>query len=320
MSAPRAVRESEIVVRPGRAKDTRVRSLRRRAYKALVGLLGVAAGWLLRGLPVAAAVAVGRAAGSLTWLFSRGNRALALETLAIAFPEKSAGERAAIAKESFARLGAVALEWAAWPAGDHLLDRVVRVEGRENADEALARGKGVLWITGHIGNWELMAARISSAGYRCSVVATTVRYAAINRFSIALRGSHGVGTIERESASAGRELLRLLRGNGNLGILLDHDSHVPSMQVDFFGRPAWTAIGAAELAVKLGCAAVPSFIVREGDGHVVKIGAAIFPPKVAKADQPQAIRDLTQAYTRVIEDHVRAHPEDWAWMHRRWRT
>jgi Kdo2-lipid IVA lauroyltransferase/acyltransferase len=90
--------------------------------------------------------------------------------------------------------------------------------------------------------------------------------------------------------------------------------------VTFFGKPAWTALGAAELALKLGCAAVPAFIVpQEGGGHLVKIGPPILPPTgVPKAAQLAAVRDLTQLYTTAIEEQIRAYPYDWAWMHRRW--
>ncbi len=310
----------EIQVRPGKAKDTRVRTRTRQAYKAMVGRLGVAAAWLVRGLPVGAAVAAGRGAGLLAYFLSPSDRRIAHESLAIAFPEKSAAERRRIARESFARLGASGMEWAVWPQGTRGIERDVTIVGKENLDSALARGKGVLWITGHVGNWELMGASISAAGFRCAVIATTVRYPALNAWSIARRGEYGVETIERESGTAGRELLRKLRSNWNLGILLDHDTKVPSVQVDFFGRKAWTAVGVAELAVKLGCSAVPSFITRTANGHVVHVGPPIHPPEnVPKADQLRAARDLTQQYTRWIEAHVRNHPEDWAWMHRRWK-
>lgn len=320
-AAASATPAEEIRVRPGKPKDIRRRPWTRRAYKAIVGALGVAVAAIARGLPLGAATALGRFAGRLAFRLSTPNRDLALENLAFVFPQKSERERRRLAEESFARLGAAGVVWAAFPHSEHVLDRFVSIEGRENLDAALAHGKGVLWITGHVGCWELMGARMQKAGYDCAVIATTVRYAAINRWTIEARNAWGVTTIERETAASGREILRHLRANGNLGILLDHDTKVPSVQVDFFGQPAWTAVGAAELAVKLGCAAVPAFIVsRAGGGYTVRIGAPILPPpRVPKPDQPRAIRDLTQVYTRAIEDQIRAFPEEWAWMHRRWK-
>src|SRR5207248_11685923 len=158
-------------------------------------------------------------------------------------------------------------------------------------------------------------------GYPVSVIATQVRYAAVNRLTIDARAKRGIHTIERESASAGKDLLRRFRANELIGFLSDHDTKVPSVQVDFFGRPAWTAIGPAELSIKLGAPALSGFLVREDYGKWrVEVGPPIFPPTdVPKAEHLRVARDLTQQYTRRIEDHVRAHPEDWAWMHRRWR-
>lgn len=310
-----------VVVRQPPPADTRERPWSRRTYKAIVGGLAVAAVAFVRMLGPALARALGRAGGRLAWLVRASDRRLSLENLALAFPEKSEGERRRIARASFARVGECAMEWFAVSRRPDYARRVI-LEGREHLDAARAKGKGVLWVTGHVGNWELMAAATALAGYPCAVIATVVRYERINRLTIEERGRLGIATIQRETPSAGRDLLKTLRRNDMIGILMDHDSkRIPCVQVPFFGRPAWTAVGVAELSLRFGAPAVSGFFRREPDGTMrVRIAPPIWPPEgVPKEDQLRVARELTAKYTQRIEEFVRAHPEDWAWMHRRWR-
>lgn len=312
----------DIFVRPGKPPSKRKRSRIRLAYKWLVGASASLAMRIVSALlPFGVAQALGRFGGRMAWLLRPSDRSLALENLAIALPEKSPDERFAIAKESFARVGKSAMEWVAVRRIEDRIGEVVEIVGREHLEAAFARKKGVIWINAHISNWELMAAAVSRAGYPCNVIATTVRYAALNRWTIEKRGRYGVHTIERESPASGRELLRVLRNNEVIGILADHDTKVPSVQVDFFGRPAWTAIGVAELVVRLGASMVSGFMEPVGPRKWrVVVSPPIFPPEnVPKREQLRHAKDLTQLFTKATEDHIRAHPEDWAWMHRRWK-
>ena len=320
-AAPTKPPNDAIVVRPGKPSHRGKRPWTRRAYKWIVGWTGLVIARAMQLLPFGLAMRLGRALGLVGWRVSSA-RTLSRETLAIAFPEKSAAERDAIARESFARIGVSAMEWLQSRRVENELDRRVTVVGREHIDAALARGKGVVWITAHIASWELLAIAVHRLGpYPMSVIAAPVRYPRLNRLTIEEREQRGIHTIEREAPSAGKDLLRRFRANELIGFLNDHDTTVPSVQVDFFGRPAWTAVGPAELSIKLGAPALSGFMVREAYGKWrVEVGPPIFPPEgVAKSDQLRVARDLTQLYTRRIEDHVRAHPEDWAWMHRRWR-
>lgn len=311
-----------IPVRPAKTVTPRPRRWTRVAYKAVLGWLAVVALAFIRLLGPRLAMRLGRLAGSLSWHFRAADREVALANLALAFPEKSAEERERIARESFARIGTCALEWMACARDDRWIADT-RLENREHVDAALAKKAGVIWVNAHVGNWELSAAAAAKAGIACGVIATTVRYPRVNRLSIAERARNGVLTIERDTPSSGRELLKFFRRkDAVLGILLDHDNNTPSVQVDFFGRPAWTAMGVAELSVRLGIPVVSGFFVRDPDGRRrVPVAPPIFPPEdVPKADQLRVIRDLTQQYTKRIEDHIRAHPEDWAWMHKRWKV
>lgn len=318
---PRGNEVVDIAVRPAKVVTPRPKRWRRQAYKAVLGWLSVFAVAVIRMLGPRIALRVGRIGGLIGWYVRAADRQVALENLALAFPGKSEDERRRIARESFARVGMCALEWAACARHDRWIAETV-LEGREHVDAALARKAGAIWVNAHVGNWELSAAATAKAGYPCGVIATTVRYPRVNKLSIDERARNGVATIERDTPSSGRDLLRFFRRkDATLGILMDHDNNTPSVQVDFFGRPAWTAMGVAELSIRFGAPVVSGFFVRDPDGRRhVPIAPPIFPPEnVSKADQLQVVRDLTQRYTKRIEDHIRAHPEDWAWMHRRWK-
>ena len=311
-----------IVVREAKPADTRERPFSRRTYKAFVGWLAVTGIALIRMMGPALAMKLGRLGGIAGWHLRRADRRIALENLAIAFPEKSEAERRRIARESFARVGQCAMEWFAVSRNPDYAKRVI-LEGREHVEAARAKRNGVVWINGHVGNWELTAVATQLAGYPCAVIATVVRYEKVNALTIGERARYGITTIQRETPSAGRDLLKAFRRNDMIGILMDHDSkRIPCVQVEFFGRPAWTAIGVAELCIRLGAPAVSGFFRRDADGTMrFRAAPPIFPPEnVPKADQLRAARDLTQQFTKRIEEHVRRFPEDWAWMHRRWRA
>ncbi len=312
---------SGIAVRPGKPTSKRQRTRARRAYKWFVGTLAVLLIRLVSLLPWRAAGALGRLGGRLAWWLRPADRRLATDNVGIAFPEKSEAERRAIARESFSRAGRNAMQWIAVRRVERRIPEIVEITGREHLEAALARKKGLLWVTAHTGNWELMAAATARAGYTCHVIATTVRYEAINRWTIEWRAKRGVKTIERESPTSGRDLLRAMRNNELIGILADHDTKVPSVQVEFFGRPAWTAIGVGELAARLGSAIVTGFPYEVAPGRWrVDVAPPILPPDdVPKKDQLRVARDITQEFTKRTEAHIRAHPEDWAWMHRRWK-
>lgn len=313
--------EVAIPVRPAKVVVPRPKRWQRQAYKGVLGWLSVFAAAGVRLLGPAFALKLGRLSGLVGWHVRARDREIALENLALAFPEKSEAERERIARESFARVGMCAFEWVACARRDDYI-AATRLENKEHADAALAKKAGGIWVNAHIGNWELSAAAAAKAGIACGVIATTVRYPRVNRLSISERARNGVATIERDTPSSGRELLKFFRRkDAILGILMDHDNNTPSVQVDFFGKPAWTAMGVAELSLRLGVPVVSGFFVRDPDGRRrVPVAPPIFPPEnVPKADQLRVVRDLTQQYTKRIEDHIRAHPEDWAWMHRRWK-
>lgn len=284
------------------------RELRVRALLALLHLL--------RLLPFGFATALCERLGRLGYAFSPRQRKLALRTLALALPEKSADERARIAKESFAHLGRSLAESV---LDDRVpLDELVKLdpESEAVARAALAEGKGVVVATGHIGNWELFAKRSASLGLP---IGTVARQAQDPRLTALLtRGRQGLRLFWRESPMAGREIVRFLKQGGAVGILIDQDTKVAGHFVPFFGRDAFTPRAAGDLAARLGCPMIFGCCYRVAPRLHRMI---VRPVEVARTgDAEQDSLALTAEATRQIEEQIRARPAQWVWMHDRFRT
>jgi KDO2-lipid IV(A) lauroyltransferase len=270
---------------------------------------------LLRVLPLWAGAALGR----LAWYLVPRQRKLSQEHLAIAFPEKSPGERARIGRESFANLALSALESL---RADRLdIERAVELSP---GDEALlrtthAQGKGVVVVTGHIGAWELFARRIAALGIPCGTVAKEAHDPRITRFLEESRRRSGVRVFWRGAPLSARELLRFLRDQrGILGLLIDQDTRVAGHFVPFFGRPAFTPRAAGDLAAHLGA---PLMV---GCAHRLARGVHRIALRTIEVERT-GDRDadsfaLTAAATQALESEIRKNPAEWVWMHPRWRT
>jgi KDO2-lipid IV(A) lauroyltransferase len=302
---------------PGARQPARRRG-RRSPRSRLVRAYWIAAAvWVLallfRALPWPAAQGLGRTLGRLGWRFARRDRRRALEHLALAFPEASAAERERLARASYLHLGVTLGEvlWLLTRSCGALL-RHVKMTGVEVVEALQAAGRPVLFITGHCGNWELLAAAFSCRLGPATVVARAPDEAPLQRLAAGFRGRFGTRTVERGEAGAAKELLRALRAGGSLAMLIDQDTRVEGVWVPFFGRPAYTPVGAARLALRRGVAVVPVFAERLPDGsHRVRFE----PPLELPEDEVEA----TALMTRAIEGQIRRVPEQWVWMHRRWR-
>jgi KDO2-lipid IV(A) lauroyltransferase len=258
--------------------------------------------------------ALGAAIGTLAWFVSARQRRLVREHLAIAFPEMSRRERDRIGRRSLANLGRAALEAA---RGDS--SRVeLSPEDESLLRAAHAEGKGVVLVTGHIDNWELFARRIAALGLPCGTVAKEAQDPRLTALLQRTRESSGMRIFWRGSALSAREMMRFLREGGMLGILIDQDTKVAGHFVSFFGRPAFTPRGASDLAVRLGAPMIFGCAHRvAGNLHRIvlrRIDAA------RTGDREADSLALTAAATRAIEDEIRAKPDEWVWMHPRWRT
>jgi len=271
-------------------------------------------------LPWRLGVALGGRVGWLAYSLLPGARLRALTNLAVAFPD-GGGEthHRAIARRSFVNLGRSAFEVLMLSRRSHPpIERLCAVEGEERLKAALAAGRGVIFITGHFGNWELMAALVTRRGYPASVVATPVYDPRLDRLLVDARARHGVHTISRGSPSAARHLLSGLRRNAILGMLIDQDTDVDGVFVPFFGRPAYTPAGPAALALKTGAAVIFGFILREGASrHRLILQGPI--ELIRTGDPARDIQENTTRFTREIEEWIRSRPDHWVWMHNRWK-
>ncbi len=279
----------------------------------LLGALLRGLSWALGALPWRAAQRCGRAVGSLGWALSRRDKRRALAHLELAFPEASAAQRRRLGRASFRHLGETLAESLYLMRHDCAeIERRTRVEGWDHVERARATRRPLLVVTGHCGNWELLAALISCRGLGMAVVARQLDEPEFDSLLVGLRQRFGTRTVARGAPGAARDLLRTLRRGGCLGILIDQDTSVDGVWVPFFGRPAYTPVGAADLVRRLDAISLPTFIERLADGsHRVRVHA---PP--ALPDDPVA---ATAALTRLIEEQIRRIPEQWVWLHRRWR-
>ncbi|HLF56148.1 MAG TPA: lysophospholipid acyltransferase family protein, partial [Thermoanaerobaculia bacterium] len=260
------------------------------------------------------AQAFGRAVGRLAWRLPGRDKERSLEHLAIAFPEKSAAERQRLAHAAFRHFG-TSLAECLW-LGEHgpgEVARHVRVEGWAEIERARAARRPILILSAHCGNWELIHASLNPRGLGLTPVARGLDDPVLGQSLLDFRARMGTPTIVRGEPGAARDLLRALRSpHSALGILIDQDTDVEGVFVDFFGRPAWTPVGAAELALRFGASVLPTFDERLADGsHLVTIH-----PELELPSDPVA---ATQRMTAAIEAQIRRVPEQWVWMHRRWR-
>lgn len=296
--------------------------LRKRIKRTIRSALVRAALRLLSLLPLAPALAFGAFAGGLAHRLAPKTRRLALASLAQAFPEKPEAEREEIARAMFVHLGRSAMELAAIRSYDARLDEYVELTPPRLMQDVIARGRGMVFVTGHLGNWELLARRIARAGIPNAVIAKAGGDDRLNELAERFRAQGGVTTLWRESPDTGRAIIRTFRQGKALGLLIDQDTKVQGVFVPFFGSEAWTPRAAADLAIRFGAPVVVGTIHRRGplpgDGHRVEVTEIPF-----SADPPdreaETVR-LTAACTAALEDAIRRHPAEWVWMHERWKT
>jgi KDO2-lipid IV(A) lauroyltransferase len=287
------------------------RAVRYGVIRVLLVLLGL--------LPLGLASDLGAALGRLGYWLAGKERRKALASLACAFPERSEAERRALARACFEHLGRMALEFACVKQLDRRVDEWVdwTPESRAAFDAALARGKGVVFVTGHVGNWELLARRAGLAGYPVFTIAREASDGRTTALIERLRASGGVRPIWRGRPGAAKEMLRALKSGAVLGLLIDQDTKVQSVWVPFFGHLAKTPRAAAELALRTGAAVMTGFCHRVAP-HRYRIVMREVP--VPEGDGDEAVTALTATLTRGIEEAIRQYPEQWVWMHERWKS
>jgi Kdo2-lipid IVA lauroyltransferase/acyltransferase len=268
--------------------------------------------------PLARAFAIG--IGWTVYLLHVRLRRVGMRNLALAFPEKSESERARILRGEFTSLGRQLAELCQFPRYTlENIDQVVVYDGVENYERAYARGKGVLFLTAHFGGWELSAFAHSLHGHWLHVVMRPMDNPYLDRLIQSYRTMHGNKLVDKDDFVRG--LLAAMKAGETVGILMDTNMTPPQgVFVDFFGVPACTASGLARIALRTDAAVVPGFTIWDGKLGKYRLR---FDPALELIRSGNLEADIvanTQMFTRVIEDYVRKYPEQWLWVHRRWKT
>jgi KDO2-lipid IV(A) lauroyltransferase len=271
---------------------------------------------LLKRLPYGVATGLCALLGSLGYWVSARQRTLALQSLAVAFPEMPKAARARLARQAFAHLGRNLAE--STLAGRLRIEDEVELDPQSEAllRAAQAQGKGVILATGHLGNWELFARRIAALGLPAGTVAKEAQDPRLT--ALLAEGRKDVRLFWRDSPLAGREMVRFLKQGGMVGVLIDQDTRVSGHFVPFFGRDAFTPRAAADLALRLGAPLVFGCSHRVAPRLHRAVLRAVQVER--KGDRESDSLALTAAATCEIEAEIRKHPAQWVWMHARWST
>lgn len=258
---------------------------------------------------------------NLGFFFAKKQRNIALQSLAIAFGrEKNSREIEKIAEDCFVSIAKGGVELVFLMDRPALLRQRVEFSGRENLDLALSKGRGVILVSAHFGNFPLMMAKISLEGYKIAGIMRPMRDSRVEKIFLEKRNRLGLKTIYSQPRKACVEQsLRSLRNNELLFIPVDQNFGTGGVFVDFFGKKAATATGPVVLALRTQAALLPCFIIRQADDtHKV-----IFEPALDLIQTPDYAENLkinVQRITSIIENYIRAYPHEWGWMHRRWKS
>jgi KDO2-lipid IV(A) lauroyltransferase len=198
------------------------------------------------------------------------------------------------------------------------LNRILVTHGIENYYVAREKGKGVIFLTCHLGAFDLQITNMALRGLKPNVIGTPLKDERLNELLFNYRNAYGAVAIER-----GKETLRLIKAlktGGSVAILIDQDTKVKSRFVNFFGTPAATPVGAAILAIKTGAAVVPTYVYLDETDWKQHMYILPEMPTVITGDDEKDMVENTRIYTKFIEDTIRRYPTQWVWMHERWKT
>jgi KDO2-lipid IV(A) lauroyltransferase len=271
-------------------------------------------------LPLKLSIKAGEILGLLVFYLWGSRRRIAIENLENSISSNAittAEPAEKVIRDNFKNLGKSFAEVIKiyYGFGKKVIDSV-DIEGIENFNQAKSKGKGILSLTGHCGNWELMAIATSAKLSGITIVARPINNPYINKFVESIRQKYGNSVIYKQKAL--KPIIQALKNNDSVGILMDQ-AVIPGegYVIDFLGRGAWTTKMPALLARKTGAAVLPAFIHRTDGRHKIKIY-----PQVELSgdnDKENAIKEDTKKFSRYIEEYIKEHPSEWLWIHRRWK-
>jgi KDO2-lipid IV(A) lauroyltransferase len=301
------------------ADPTTSRRLRHRAELAL--FLGVRGA--LRVLPVGAARPVGAALGDLLWVAGVRRRTVA-ENLALVFPERTGAERRRLARRCYRHFGAMTCDTIAMSRLDAVeLCRRLTLVGWERLDAAESHGRGVLVLSAHLGNWEVAARPVGLYRGPFHIVVRPFNNPLVYRYLDEERARFGERQIPKRGAA--KQLFRVVREGGKAGVVMDQRVRPgQGIELPFLGHPALVTPLPASIAVRTGAPAVTLVAWPEPKGRYrVEVGEPILPPsggeRGSERGGDEAVAALTRRYLAALEADILRHPEQWLWLHRRWR-
>jgi Kdo2-lipid IVA lauroyltransferase/acyltransferase len=273
-------------------------------------------------LPRPVTRAIGIALGLTVYTVHGRLRRVGLRNLTLAFPEMSDRDRRRQLRGEFISLGRQLAEVCLFPRYTREnVSNIVVYDGFENYERAYKRGKGVLFLTAHLGAWELSAFAHSLNGHPLSIVMRSLDNPYIDAFLQSYRTMHGNRTVDKDDFVRG--LLSAMRNGETVGILMDTNMTPPQgVFVDFFGVPACTASGLARIALRTDAAVVPGFTVWDAkqSKYILRFDPAVELIRTNNKDNEADIIANTAKFTKVIETIIRQYPDQWLWVHRRWKT
>ncbi|MCF7873615.1 MAG: lysophospholipid acyltransferase family protein [Candidatus Omnitrophica bacterium] len=294
---------------------------KKKLLRRKVGLCFIKSFTFLSGVaPLSINLLLGKILGSLAYLVLSRHRKIALNSLAIAFPNYSLSQREKIAKQFFVFIAEGGFELIYYLNNIKELHGTVKIKGKENLDQALAKGKGAILVTAHYGNFPLMSLRLAAEGYPVNLVARPMRDKYAEAHFHKLRTDAGVKSISvypRRACVAG--IINALANNEIVIILMDQNFGTGGVWVKFFNKLAATPTGPIILSLRTKAALIPSYIYRlKEKEHCLKV----CPEKelTLGKDKNETILINAAEFTKIIEGWIRQRPEHWSWVHRRWKS
>ena len=269
-------------------------------------------------IPLRLALWIGRRLGDLAYFLNSKRRSIAYANLKSAFPEKNTCEIKKILKAHYKNLGMSVVELLKLPVmGKRYLEKYIEIEGLDRIKEARDKGKGVILLGGHFGNWEISSLGISASGQRMYIFAREQKHVRLNNLLNSYREMTGSKVVAKGFSV--REIIKALRDNNVVAMLIDQDAGAKGTFVNFLNRPASMAQGPVTLGFKTGAAVIPCFMRRKDyDRHVVELYEQL--QLVNTEDKEKDLKVNLESIADILEGYIRRFPEQWLWSHKRWKS
>ncbi|MDR1243693.1 MAG: hypothetical protein LBJ79_00670 [Endomicrobium sp.] len=258
--------------------------------------------------------------GILAYFVAISGKNIAKKNIKSCFPQKTNSEIRKMIIEIFSNEAKNFFELANFSRMDSkFLNNISIVENVDIIKSSLAKGNGILFLSAHTGNWEVAAASLAALGISLNVVAKKIYIDELNDMLVNYRTIKNVKVILRDRPDTGIKLLRALKNGGGIALLIDQDTNVPGVFVDFFGQKAWTPSGLAVMALKSKADVLLALDQRvDKYRHKTVIRGPI--SIESSGDFDTDVKDFTQKASLILEEHIKQYPSQWVWFHDRWKT